>query len=159
MKSGFQGTNGRLVLAKLRKTPGLQVEVFLPQNTEQLLERFNQILSDISIEDARNPENSTAPRRVLLVRTTPGMQCTRFVRDYFMPYIYFIRSRLLYALYQFFSIFALYSGVVNHPTCFTLIVRSTFRTSPLRTLIGWRHCSHSRAAARVVRAIIGRIFL
>ncbi|MFM7633628.1 MAG: SPOR domain-containing protein [Betaproteobacteria bacterium] len=57
---------GRLVLAKLRKTPSLQVEVFLPQNTEQLLERFNQILSDISIEDARNPENRSAPRRVLL---------------------------------------------------------------------------------------------
>jgi hypothetical protein len=57
---------GRMVLAKLRKTDGLQVEVFLPQNTEQLLERFNQILSDISIDDARRAENSPAPRRVLI---------------------------------------------------------------------------------------------
>ena len=57
---------GRLVLAKLRKTEGLQIEVFLPQNTEQLLERFNQILSGISLDDARRTEDSPAPRRVLI---------------------------------------------------------------------------------------------
>lgn len=57
---------GRLVLGKLRKTDGLQVEVFLPQNTEQLLERFNQILADLSLEDARRAEGSPAPRRVLI---------------------------------------------------------------------------------------------
>ncbi len=79
---------GRLVLAKLRKTAGLQVEVFLPQNTEQLLERFNQILSDISIEDARNPENSTAPRRVLLAHDAKAISqrdlqlLARLVQDF-----------------------------------------------------------------------------
>ena len=79
---------GRLVLAKLRKTPGLQVEVFLPQNTEQLLERFNQILSDISIEDARNAENSTAPRRVLLAHDAKAISqrdlqlLARLVQDF-----------------------------------------------------------------------------
>lgn len=57
---------GRLMLGKLRKTDGLQVEVFLPQNTEQLLERFNQILADLSLEDARRAEGSPAPRRVLI---------------------------------------------------------------------------------------------
>ncbi len=79
---------GRLVLAKLRKTPGLQVEVFLPQNTEQLLERFNQILSDISIEDARNAENTTAPRRVLLAHDAKAISqrdlqlLARLVQDF-----------------------------------------------------------------------------
>ena len=57
---------GRMVLARLRKTAGLQVEVFLPQNTEQLLERFNQILVGISLEDSRKTEGSPAPRRVLI---------------------------------------------------------------------------------------------
>lgn len=57
---------GRLVLARLRKTAGLQVEVFLPQNTEQMLERFNQILVGISLEDSRKTEGSPAPRRVLI---------------------------------------------------------------------------------------------
>ena len=79
---------GRLVLAKLRKTPGLQVEVCLPQNTEQLLERFNQLLSDISIEDARNAENSTAPRRVLLAHDAKAISqrdlqlLARLVQDF-----------------------------------------------------------------------------
>jgi len=79
---------GRLVLAKLRKSAGLQVEVFLPQNTEQLLERFNQILSDISIEDARNPDNSLAPRRVLLAHDAKAINqrdlqlLARLVQDF-----------------------------------------------------------------------------
>ena len=34
---------GRLLINKLRKTDGLQVEVFLPQNTEALLDRFADI--------------------------------------------------------------------------------------------------------------------
>jgi len=57
---------GRLMINKLRKSDGLQIEVFLPQNTEALLERFNQILADLSIDEARNAETSQAPRRVLL---------------------------------------------------------------------------------------------
>ncbi len=57
---------GRMALARLRKTAGLQVEVFLPQNTEQLLERFNQILVGISLDDSRKTEGSPAPRRVLI---------------------------------------------------------------------------------------------
>ena len=57
---------GRIVINKLRKMSDLQIEVFLPQNTEALLDRFNQILSGLSLEDARNGENSPAPRRVLI---------------------------------------------------------------------------------------------
>ncbi len=57
---------GRIVINKLRKMPDLQIEVFLPQNTEALLDRFNQILAGLSLEDARNGESSPAPRRVLI---------------------------------------------------------------------------------------------
>jgi hypothetical protein len=53
---------GRIVINKLRKMSDLQIEVFLPQNTEALLDRFNQILAGLSLEDARNRENSPAPR-------------------------------------------------------------------------------------------------
>ena len=79
---------GRLVINKLRKTEGLQIEVFLPQNTEALLERFNQILADISIEDARKAENSPAPRRVLIAHdakaiSTRDLQLlSRLVQDF-----------------------------------------------------------------------------
>lgn len=57
---------GRLVINKLRRMEGLQIEVFLPANTEALLDRYNQILAGLSLEDARNPDNSPAPRRVLI---------------------------------------------------------------------------------------------
>ncbi len=79
---------GRLVLAKLRKTEGLQIEVFLPQNTEQLLERYNQILADLSIEDARKASGSPAPRRVLLAHDAKALSTrdlqllARLVQDF-----------------------------------------------------------------------------
>ncbi len=79
---------GRLVLARLRKTEGLQIEVFLPQNTEQLLERFNQILSDISLDDARRAEGSPAPRRVLIAHDAKALNqrdlqlLARLVQDF-----------------------------------------------------------------------------
>ena len=44
----------------------LQIEVFLHANTEALLERFNQILADLSLTDARNADSSPAPRRALI---------------------------------------------------------------------------------------------
>ena len=79
---------GRLVLAKLRKTEGLQIEVFLPQNTEQLLERYNQILADLSIVDARKASGSPAPRRVLLAHDAKALSTrdlqllARLVQDF-----------------------------------------------------------------------------
>lgn len=79
---------GRMVLARLRKTEGLQIEVFLPQNTEQLLERFNQILSGISLDDARRTEDSPAPRRVLIAHDAKAISArdlqlmARLIKDF-----------------------------------------------------------------------------
>ncbi len=79
---------GRLLLSRLRKTEGLQIEVFLPQNTEQLLERYNQILADLSIEDARKSSGSPAPRRVLLAHDAKALSTrdlqllSRLVNDF-----------------------------------------------------------------------------
>jgi hypothetical protein len=57
---------GRLVINKLRQTPDLQIEVFLPTSTDALLDRFNQILAGLSLTDARDAISSPAPRRVLV---------------------------------------------------------------------------------------------
>ncbi len=79
---------GRLLINKLRKSDGLQVEIFLPQNTEALLERFNQILADLSIDEARNAETSQAPRRVLLAHDAKAISerdlqlLSRLVQDF-----------------------------------------------------------------------------
>ena len=61
---------GRLVIKKLRLIPDLQVEVFLPANTEALLDRFNEILAGLSLTDARNAASSPAPRRVMIAHAT-----------------------------------------------------------------------------------------
>jgi hypothetical protein len=66
----------------------LHVEVFLPQNTEALLDRFNQILADISIDEARNAQTSQAPRRVLLAHDAKAISerdmqlMSRLVQDF-----------------------------------------------------------------------------
>lgn len=79
---------GRLVINKLRKMNDLQIEVFLPQNTEALLDRFNQILSGLSLEDARNGDNSPAPRRVLIAHDAKAISArdlqllARLVQDF-----------------------------------------------------------------------------
>lgn len=79
---------GRLVINKLRKMNDLQIEVFLPQNTEALLDRFNQILSGLSLEDARNGENSPAARRVLIAHDAKAISArdlqllSRLVQDF-----------------------------------------------------------------------------
>jgi len=79
---------GRLLINKLRKSDGLQVEVFLPQNTEALLDRFNQILADLSIDEARNAQTSQAPRRVLLAHDAKAISerdmqlMSRLVQDF-----------------------------------------------------------------------------
>ena len=79
---------GRLLINKLRKSDGLHVEVFLPQNTEALLDRFNQILADISIDEARNAQTSQAPRRVLLAHDAKAVSerdmqlMSRLVQDF-----------------------------------------------------------------------------
>ncbi len=79
---------GRLLINKLRKTEGLQVEIFLPQNTEALLDRFNQILADLSIDEARNAQTSQAPRRVLLAHDAKAISerdmqlMSRLIQDF-----------------------------------------------------------------------------
>jgi hypothetical protein len=79
---------GRLLINKLRKSDGLHVEVFLPQNTEALLDRFNQILADLSIDEARNAQTSQAPRRVLLAHDAKAISerdmqlMSRLVQDF-----------------------------------------------------------------------------
>lgn len=79
---------GRIVINKLRKMPDLQIEVFLPQNTEALLDRFNQILGGLSLEDARNGDNSPAPRRVLIAHDAKAISArdlqllARLVQDF-----------------------------------------------------------------------------
>lgn len=57
---------GRMLVKKLRLIPGLTVEVYYPNSTEALLNRFNRILEDVPIDSAVKPEISEAPDKVLV---------------------------------------------------------------------------------------------
>ena len=57
---------GRMLVKKLRAVQNLSVEVYYPNSTEALLNRFNRILEDVSMDSAVNPDDSQAPNRVLV---------------------------------------------------------------------------------------------
>ena len=57
---------GRMLVRKLRMIPKLTVEVYYPNSTEALLNRFNRILEDVPIDSAVKPEISEAPDKVLV---------------------------------------------------------------------------------------------
>ncbi len=57
---------GRMLVKKLRLNPNLTVEVYYPNSTEALLNRFNRILEDVPIDSAVKTEFSEAPDKVLV---------------------------------------------------------------------------------------------
>ena len=57
---------GRILVKKLREIGNLEVEVYYPNSTEALLNRFNKILEDISIDSAIASKESNAPHKVLV---------------------------------------------------------------------------------------------
>ncbi len=57
---------GRMLVKKLRLIPNLTVEVYYPNSTEALLNRFNRILEDVPIDSAIKAEVSQAPDKVLV---------------------------------------------------------------------------------------------
>jgi hypothetical protein len=57
---------GKLFLNRLKMRSGLAVETFMPVSTDALIARFNSMLSDVSVEEARD-DNAPMPGRVIVV--------------------------------------------------------------------------------------------
>ncbi|MDA0868150.1 MAG: hypothetical protein O2836_01255 [Proteobacteria bacterium] len=55
---------GRLLVRRLRQTPQIKVEVYYPSNTEALLQRFNDALAPISVDQARRGDGPSVPASV-----------------------------------------------------------------------------------------------
>lgn len=55
---------GRMLVRRLRQTPQMKVEVYYPSNTEALLQRFNEALAPISVEQARRADGPNVPASV-----------------------------------------------------------------------------------------------
>jgi hypothetical protein len=58
---------GRLFADHLRRTSRLAVEIYSPDSTDALIDRFNRILASMSVSEALKIEGSMAPSRLLLV--------------------------------------------------------------------------------------------
>ena len=57
----------RMLIARLRKVTGINVEVFLPTTTDGLLKKFNDILADMSLEQAKKPPVDNTSFNVMVV--------------------------------------------------------------------------------------------
>lgn len=58
---------GRMLAEDLRSTAKVSVEIYSPDSTDALMDRFNRILASMSVSEALKPTGSTAPARLLLV--------------------------------------------------------------------------------------------
>ena len=57
----------RMLIARLRKLERFSVDVFLPVTTDSLLIRFNDMLSEMSLEQAAAPPSAEQPVRCLVI--------------------------------------------------------------------------------------------
>ena len=57
---------GKLFLNRLKMRSGLAVETFMPVSTDALIARFNSMLGDVSVEEARD-DKVPLPGRVIVV--------------------------------------------------------------------------------------------
>jgi hypothetical protein len=57
----------RMLVARMRGVDGYSLEVFLPLTTESLLTRFNDMLTEITMEQAVRPPSPEQPVRLLVV--------------------------------------------------------------------------------------------
>ena len=65
---------GRMLIRMLRETTGVEVEVFFPSSTDALIQRFNDILAPLSVEDAMATSGAVLPARVLVMHDAKAVQ-------------------------------------------------------------------------------------
>lgn len=57
----------RMLIARLRKIKGINLEVFLPTTTDGLLKKFNDILADMTLEEAKEQPTGDASFNVMVI--------------------------------------------------------------------------------------------
>ena len=57
----------RMMTARLREHDGFELELFLPVNTDSLLSRYNEMLAEITLEQATKPASKDVPVRLLVI--------------------------------------------------------------------------------------------
>ena len=63
---------GKMMLNRLKMRSGMAVETYMPASTEALVNRFNELINSMSVDEARGDQASQTPIRLLLL-TTPRL--------------------------------------------------------------------------------------
>ena len=70
MTSEFDGVvdhYGKMMLNRIKMRSGLAVETFMPASTDALVNRFNELLDNLSVDEARGAVPSNTPGRIIVV--------------------------------------------------------------------------------------------
>ena len=65
---------GRMLIRMLRETSDVEVEVYFPSSTDALVQRFNDILAPLSVEDAMSILGPALPARVLVMHDAKSVK-------------------------------------------------------------------------------------
>lgn len=65
---------GKLMLNRLKMRSGLAVETYMPASTEALVSRFNELVNQMSMEEARGEAPSGAPGRIVVVNDPKAIE-------------------------------------------------------------------------------------
>lgn len=58
---------GKMMLNRLKMRSGMAVETYMPASTEALVNRFNELINSMSVEEARGERASQTPGRIIVV--------------------------------------------------------------------------------------------
>ena len=77
MTSQFDGVidhYGKMMLNRLKMRSGMAVETYMPASTEALVSRFNELLEQMSVEEARGEVPSKATGRIIIVNDARAIE-------------------------------------------------------------------------------------
>ena len=78
----------RILISRLKDNPLFKLEVFLSTSKDGLLKRFNQMLSNLSIDEARQPPSANSAVQLLVINDAGAIKdqewalLTRLIRDF-----------------------------------------------------------------------------
>ena len=58
---------GKMMLNRLKMRSGMAVETYMPASTEALVNRFNELINSMSVDEARGDQASQTPGRIIVV--------------------------------------------------------------------------------------------
>ncbi|MDP4608167.1 MAG: hypothetical protein NWS83_03495, partial [Burkholderiaceae bacterium] len=68
---------GKILVQQLRRQDEVQVEVYFPSSSEALIQRFNDVLAPMSLEDAVATSGPTLPARILVLHDARSVQTSQ----------------------------------------------------------------------------------